>query len=30
MAQLEEKTVKKLSAFLPAAANAHNPVDGLG
>ncbi len=30
MAELEKETVKKLTEFLPAAANVHNPVDVLG
>lgn len=30
MAELEKNTVKKLTEFLPAAANVHNPVDVLG
>lgn len=30
MAELEKDTVKKLTEFLPAAANVHNPVDVLG
>jgi acetyltransferase len=30
MTKLEDKTIKKLETFLPAAANTHNPVDVLG